>query len=152
MVSTVTTSWSNRTPLGCDGTGDSNHGWAANKFAATVWCYGPNSLWNVSITLLNLCHKELMQSWPVSKVGSDCASLCGDLIHWINYTIYIESGITVHCAHFSFQFFLFVRVMHFLDEQHTWEVCEVPSNMSRIPILLKRSVGIPRCWCWLWCW
>ncbi len=39
MASTVTRSQSNRAPLGCGGTGDSHHGCAADKSAATAWCY-----------------------------------------------------------------------------------------------------------------
>ncbi len=51
MASTVTRSQSNRAPLGCGGTGDSHHGCAADKSAATVMLscqYGPKSLRNVS--------------------------------------------------------------------------------------------------------
>ncbi len=42
MASTVTKSQSNRAPLGCGGTGDSHHGCAADKSAATVWWYHVN--------------------------------------------------------------------------------------------------------------
>ncbi len=42
MASTVTRSQSNRAPLGCGGMGDSHHGCAADKSAATVWCYHVN--------------------------------------------------------------------------------------------------------------
>ncbi len=42
MASTVTRSQSNRAPLGCGGTGDSHHGCADDKSAATVWCYHDN--------------------------------------------------------------------------------------------------------------
>ncbi len=35
-------SQSNRAPLRCGGTGDSHHGCAADKSAATVWCYRVN--------------------------------------------------------------------------------------------------------------
>ncbi len=42
MASTVTRSQSNRAPLGCGGTGDSHHGRAADKSAATAWCYHVN--------------------------------------------------------------------------------------------------------------
>ncbi len=42
MASTVTRSQSNRAPLGCGGTGDSHHGCAADKSAATAWCYHVN--------------------------------------------------------------------------------------------------------------
>ncbi len=62
MASTVTRSQSNRAPLGCGGMGDSHHGCAADKSAATALCYrqyGPKSLRNVSNTLLNPCHEEL---------------------------------------------------------------------------------------------
>ncbi len=50
MASTVTRSQSNRAPLGCSGTGDSHHGCAADKSAATVWCYHVNmnqNLWGM---------------------------------------------------------------------------------------------------------
>ncbi len=50
MASTVTRSQSNRAPLGCGGTGDSHHGCAADKSAATVWCYHVNmdqNLWGI---------------------------------------------------------------------------------------------------------
>ncbi len=50
MTSTVTRSQSNRAPLGCGGTGDSHHGCAADKSAATVWCYHINmdqNLWGM---------------------------------------------------------------------------------------------------------
>ncbi len=36
MTSTVTKSQSNRAPLGCGGAGDSHHGCAADKSAATA--------------------------------------------------------------------------------------------------------------------
>ncbi len=39
IASTVTRSQSNRAPLGCGGTGDSHHGWAADKSAPNAWCY-----------------------------------------------------------------------------------------------------------------
>ncbi len=39
MASTVTRSQSNRAPLGCGGTGDSHHECAADKSAATAWCF-----------------------------------------------------------------------------------------------------------------
>ncbi len=67
MDSTVTRSQSNRAPLGCGGTGDLHHGRAADKSAATAWCYHVNmnqNLWGfLSNTLLNLCHDELRQFW-----------------------------------------------------------------------------------------
>ncbi len=47
---TVTRSQSNRAPLGCGGTGDSHHGCAADKSAATAWCYHVNmdqNLWGM---------------------------------------------------------------------------------------------------------
>ncbi len=47
MASTVTRSQSNRAPLGCGGTGDSHHGWAADKSAATAWCYHVNMDQNI---------------------------------------------------------------------------------------------------------
>ncbi len=46
MASTVTRSQSNRAPLGCDGTGDSHHGCAADKSAAlrdAIMSIGPKS-------------------------------------------------------------------------------------------------------------
>ncbi len=42
MTSTVTRSQSNRASLGCGGTGDEHHGCAADKSAATAWCYNVN--------------------------------------------------------------------------------------------------------------
>ncbi len=42
MASTVTRSQSNRAALGCGGTRDSHHGCAADKSAATAWCYHDN--------------------------------------------------------------------------------------------------------------
>ncbi len=50
MASTVTRSQSNRAPLRCGGTGDSRHGCAADKSAATAWCYHVNmdqNLWGI---------------------------------------------------------------------------------------------------------
>ncbi len=50
MASTVTRSQSNRAPLGCGGTGDSHHGCAADKSAATAWWYHDNmdqNLWGM---------------------------------------------------------------------------------------------------------
>ncbi len=47
MASTVTRSQSNRAALGCGGTGDSHHGCAADKSAATVWCYHVNMDQNI---------------------------------------------------------------------------------------------------------
>ncbi len=49
MASTVTRSQSNRAHLGC-GRGDSHHGCAADKSAATAWCYHVNmdqNLWGM---------------------------------------------------------------------------------------------------------
>ncbi len=48
MASTVTRSQSNRALLGCGGTGDSHHGCAADKSAATAWCYHDNMDQNLS--------------------------------------------------------------------------------------------------------
>ncbi len=48
QASTVTRSQSNRAYLGCGGTGDSHRGCAADKSAATAWCYHVNmdqNLW-----------------------------------------------------------------------------------------------------------
>ncbi len=57
----------NRAPLGCGGTGDSHHGCAADKSAATAWRYHVNmdqNLWGMfPKTLLNLFHEELRQFW-----------------------------------------------------------------------------------------
>ncbi len=53
MASTVTRSQSNRAPFGCGGTGDSHHGCAADKSAATAWCYHVNmdqNLWEMFTT------------------------------------------------------------------------------------------------------
>ncbi len=50
MASTVTRSQSNRAPLGCGWSRDSHHGWAADKSAATAWCYHVNmnqNLWGM---------------------------------------------------------------------------------------------------------
>ncbi len=50
MTSTVTRSQSNRAPLGCGGTGDSLHGCAADKSAATAWYHYVNidqNLWGM---------------------------------------------------------------------------------------------------------
>ncbi len=50
LYSTVTRSQSNRASLGCGGTGDSHHGCAADKSAATAWCYHVNmeqNLWEM---------------------------------------------------------------------------------------------------------
>ncbi len=50
MTSTVTRSQFNRASLGCGGTGDSHHGCAADKSAATAWCYHVNmnkNLWGM---------------------------------------------------------------------------------------------------------
>ncbi len=59
MASTVTRSQSNRAPLGCGGTGDSHHGCAADKSAATVMLscqYGPKSM--------RKCFQHLVESMP----------------------------------------------------------------------------------------
>ncbi len=50
MASTVTRSQSNGAPLGCGGTGDSHHRCAADKSAATAWCFHVNvnqNLWGM---------------------------------------------------------------------------------------------------------
>ncbi len=49
MASTVTRSQSNRAPLGCGGTGDSHHGCAADKSAATAWRYHVNMDQNLGV-------------------------------------------------------------------------------------------------------
>ncbi len=74
-----TRSQSNRAALGCGGTGDSHHGCAADKSAATAWCYHVNidqNLWESFQNLLNLCHEELRQFWRqnwVQPVLARCA-------------------------------------------------------------------------------
>ncbi len=55
LVSTVTRSQSSRAPLGCGGKGDSHHGWAAHKSAATVWCYHVNKDQNIRIIFPTPC-------------------------------------------------------------------------------------------------
>ncbi len=50
MASTVTRSQFNRALLGCGETGDLHHEYAADKSAATVWCYRVNmdqNLWGM---------------------------------------------------------------------------------------------------------
>ncbi len=50
MASTVPRSQFNRAPLGCGRTGDLYHGCAADKSAATAWCYHVNmdqNLWGM---------------------------------------------------------------------------------------------------------
>ncbi len=42
MASTITWSQSKRAPLGCGGREDLHHGCAADKSAATAWCYHVN--------------------------------------------------------------------------------------------------------------
>ncbi len=58
MASTVTRSQSNRAPLGCGGMGDSHHGWAAEKYAATVWSY---HIWT---KISEECFQHLVESMP----------------------------------------------------------------------------------------
>ncbi len=53
MASTVTRSQSSRAALGCGGTGDLHLGCAADKSAATAWCYHVNmdqNLWAMFTT------------------------------------------------------------------------------------------------------
>ncbi len=91
MASTVIRSQSNRAPLGCGGTGDSHHGCAADKSAATVWCYHVNmdqNLWGMFPTLCWIGHEELRQIWRQTwvqpgyyqgvpnKVTSVCVCVC----------------------------------------------------------------------------
>ncbi len=96
MASTVTRSQSNRAALGCGGKGDSYHGCAADKSAATAWCcqYGPKSLRKVSNTLLNLCHKEIRQFWLQKGVQPGTCKVY--LIKWpVSVYIYIYIFISV---------------------------------------------------------
>ncbi len=59
MTSTVTRSQSNRAPLGCGGTRDSHRGCAADKSAATVWCYHDNMT-----KISEQCFQHLVESMP----------------------------------------------------------------------------------------
>ncbi len=59
MASTFTRSQSNRAPLGCGGTGDLHHGYAANKSAATAWCI--MSIWT---KISEECFQHLVESMP----------------------------------------------------------------------------------------
>ncbi len=83
----------NRAPLGCGGTGNSHHGCAADKSAATAWCYHVNmdQIRNVSNTLLNLCHEELSQFWRQKGVQPGTSKVY--LIKWPwPVSIYIHSA------------------------------------------------------------
>ncbi len=51
----ITTSKSNSAPLGCGGTGDSHHGCAADKSAATAWYYHVNMDQNLGGMFPTLC-------------------------------------------------------------------------------------------------
>ncbi len=57
--STVTRSQSNRAGLVCDGKGDSHHGCAADKSAATAWCYHVNM-----DKISEACFQHLVESIP----------------------------------------------------------------------------------------
>ncbi len=59
MASTVTRSQSNRAPLGCGGTGDSHHGCAADKSAATACAI--MSIWT---KISEECFQHLVESMP----------------------------------------------------------------------------------------
>ncbi len=93
MASTVTRSQSNRAPLGCGETRDSHYGRAADKSAATVWCYHVNedqNLWGMSLrnTLLSLCYEVLRQFWRQNGVQPGTSKVC--LIKWaVSVNVYI---------------------------------------------------------------
>ncbi len=99
MASPVPRSQSNRAPLGCGGTGDSHHGCAADKSAATAWCYhvnmDQNLLRNASNTLLNLCHKKLRQFWRQKGVQPGTSKVY--LIKWpVSLYIYTHTHTHTH--------------------------------------------------------
>ncbi len=109
MASTVTRSQSNRAPLGFGGTEDSYHGWVADKSTTSAWCYhvnnGPQSLRNVSNTLLNLCHEELRQFWRQKAVQPGTSKVY--LIKWpmsacMCVCVYIYIYIYIYYFRFSF--------------------------------------------------
>ncbi len=104
IASTVTRSQSNRAPLGCGGTGDSHHGCADDKSAATVWCYHVNMDQNLEGMFPKpcwiYCHEELRQFWRQkgvqpgtsvpNKVASECVCVCVCIYIYIYiYLIYI---------------------------------------------------------------
>ncbi len=80
----VTRSQSNRTPLGCGGTGDSHHGCAADKSAATAWCYQvkmDQNLWEMFPTPCWIFNcEELRQFWRKKGVQPGTSKVY--LIKW----------------------------------------------------------------------
>ncbi len=58
MASTVTSSQSNRAPLGCGGMGDSHHGCAADKSAAT------DAVMSIWTKISEECFQHLVESMP----------------------------------------------------------------------------------------
>ncbi len=91
MASTVTRSQSNRAFLGCGGTEDSHHGCAADKSAATAWCYHVNmdqNLGRMFPTQLNLCHEEFRQLWGQKGVQPGTSKVY--LIKW-TVSVYIHA-------------------------------------------------------------
>ncbi len=105
MAFTVTRSQSNRAPLGCGGTGDWHHGCAADKSAATAWCYHVNmdqNLWGMFPTPCWIyATEELRQFWRKKGVQPGTSKVY--LIKWpvsmcvcMCVCIYIYIYILVH--------------------------------------------------------
>ncbi len=87
MASTVTRSQSNRVHLGCGGTGDSHHGCAADKSAATAWCYHVNMDQNLWGMFQHLVELELRQFWRQKGVQPGTSKVY--LIKW-PVSVYIQ--------------------------------------------------------------
>ncbi len=120
MASTVTRSQSNWAPLGCGGTGDSHHGCAADKSAATAWCYKVNmdqNLWGLFPTP---CSTDLRMSGghlgmdestsSTAQPGKDWASCLPTLQH--DFTIQLSSSTITPL---SMQHNFLSRPLSFLD-------------------------------------
>ncbi len=106
MASTVTRSQSNRAPLGCGGTGDSHHGCAADKSAATTWIYRVNmdqNLWGMFPTPCWIYATKKLRAvlkakgGPTrylqgvsNKVASECVCVFCAVLDW-----YLANGICV---------------------------------------------------------
>ncbi len=99
MASTVTRSQSNRAPLGCGGTGDSHHGCAADKSAATVWCYHVNmdqNHWGMFPTPCWICHEELRPFWRQNGVQPSTSKMY--LIKW-SVSVYVCMYVFFICVY-----------------------------------------------------
>ncbi len=124
MASTVTRSQSNRATLGCGGMGDSHHGCAANKSAATAWCYHVDMDQNPKEECLQHLVEYMprrRQFWRQRGVQPGTSKVC--LIQWPVSVCHI-----IYMGIYQYAVFL-LTYLQFIN----FQICNLSNNISQIP-------------------